>query len=83
MVEVIKEGDPEDNGAPYNEGEDVFIKAMEAYTLQFCPRTGAKTLQQRVMANCEFKFKIGTEVAAYTTRYRTILKYTDQLPGKD
>ena len=76
-LEVIKEGDPEDNGAPYDEDEDGFIKAMEAYILQFCQRTGAKTLQQRVMANW------GTEVAAHMTWFRTILKYTDRLPGDD
>ena len=74
VIREIRDGDPEDNGAPYDEGEDGFIKAMEAYTLQFCPMTGAKTLQQRVMANYEFKFKRGTEAAAHMTPFRTILK---------
>ena len=67
----------------YDEGEDDFIKAMEAYILQFCPRTRAQTLQQRAMANYKFKLKIGTEVAAHMTRFRTILKYADRLPGED
>ena len=82
-MEVIEDGDPEDNAAPYDEDEDGFIKAMEAYTLQFCLRTGAKTLQQKAMANYELKFKRGTEVTAHMTRFRTILKYTNRFPGND
>ena len=79
-LEVIEDGDPEDNRAPCDEGEDGFIKAMEAYILRFCQRIEAKTLQQRAMANYEIKFKRGTEVAARVTRFRTILKYTNILP---
>ena len=73
----------EDNGVSYDEDEDGFIKAMEAYILQFCPRTGAKTLQQRAMSNYELKFKRGSEAAAHMTQFRAILKYTGRLPGND
>ena len=55
-LEVIKDGDPEDNGAPYDEGKDGFIKVIKAYIPQFCPKTAIKTLQQRAIANYEFKF---------------------------
>ena len=76
-LEVIEEGGQEDNGAPYNEGGDGSIKAMEVYIIQFCRRTRAKTLQQRAMANYEFKLKRGTEVAVHMTWFKTVLKYTD------
>ena len=80
---VLDNRDPEDNGAARDEDEDGFIKAMEQCILQFCPRTGAKTLQQRAMANYKFKFKRGTGVAAHMTRFFAILKYTDRLSGDD
>ena len=64
-LEVLNEGDPKDDRAAFNEDKDGFIKEMEHCILQFCPRQGAKTLQQRTMAIYEFKFKRGTEVAAH------------------
>ena len=76
-LEVLDNGDPEENRAAYNEDEDGFIKEMEQYILQFSPRTGAKTLQQRAIADYEFKFKRGTGVAGHMTCFCTILKYTD------
>ena len=35
------------------------------------------------MANYEFKFKRGTEVAAHMTQFHNFLKYTERLPGED
>ena len=56
----------EDIGAAYDEDEDEggFIKVMEQYILQICPRTGAKILQQRAMVNYKLKFKRETGVLA-------------------
>ena len=81
-IELLKDGDPEDNEAVFDDDEDGFIKTMEQYyILQFFPSTDAKTLQQRAMANYKFKFKRGTEVAGHMIQFRTILKYADRLPG--
>ena len=44
-----------------------FIKAMEQYVLQSCPRAGAKIVQQMVMANCKLKFRRGTKLVAHMT----------------
>ena len=82
-IEVLNGGVQDDNGAAFDNDEDGFIKAMEQYILQFCPRTGSKTLQQRAVAKYKFKFKRGTKVAAHMTQFHTILKYTDRLPGDD
>ena len=79
-LEVLYEDSPEDDGAVFKQDEDVFIKAMGQYILQFYPRQGAKTLQHRAMANYEFKFKRGTEVTAHMTWSCTILKCTERLP---
>ena len=61
-MEVLNEGDSEDDGAAFDEDKGGLIKAMEQHILQFCPRQGAKTLQQGAMVNYEFKFKRGTEM---------------------
>ena len=83
QLEVLDTGDPEDNGAPYNqEDKDGFIKAMEQYVLQFGSNTKAQLMQLRAMLNQDFfKFNRGTTVAAHATRYQAICQYIGRLPG--
>ena len=76
-IEVLDNGDPEDNGQPFDvEDENGFIKAMEQYTLlQFSPKKNTKTCQLKAMAGHHFKLKRGADAAKHITRLRQILKY--------
>ena len=83
-LDVLEERNPEDDGQPFNEEDEVgFIKAMNQYILQFYPQQNTKTCQLCAMSNFDFKFKRGTEVSAHMSKFRQILKYTDQLPGSN
>ena len=83
-LDVFEECDPKDNGQPFDEeDEDGFIKAMDQYILQFCPRQNDKTCELCTMGNFDFKFKKGTEISVHMSRLRQILKHTDRLPGSD